>query len=162
MFRKIIIAAILFTGLLSCDKKSKSGFKYSEELVAIEKSLEPDIEATETKVERFATSGDYDSVVAAATRMEALVQKKIDEIEKKPLPKAKGVEDFKAAVMRYFGYIKGMYTTHRKWGAAGTEEEKQAELDAMQKLIEEKNDAVADMQAAQKKYADINGFKIEN
>jgi len=137
MLRKVIIAAILFTGILSCGK-SKSGFKYSEELVAIEKSLAPDIEATETKVERFATNGEYDSVVAAATRMESLVQKKIDEIDKKPLPKAKGVEDFKAAVMRYFGYIKSMYTAYKKWGAAATEEERQAELDAMQKLVEEK------------------------
>src|SRR5688572_1131035 len=99
MLKKVIIAAIFFTGLISCDTKSKSGFKYSEDLVAIEKSLVPDIEATETKVEQFANSGDYDSVVAAATRMESLVQKKIDEIEKKPLPKAKGTDAFKASVL---------------------------------------------------------------
>ncbi len=161
MFKKIIIAAILFAGLASCGK-SKSGFKYSQDIVAKERSLQPDINATETKVEKFAMSGQYDSIAAAGAHMEEVVQKKIDEINKMPLPGAKGASDFKAAVMRYFAYIKSMYTAYKDWGSASTDEVRSAELEDIQKLVDGKNEVITDMQKAQKKYAEDNGFKIEN
>ena len=51
MLKQIVIAALLFAGLSGC--KSKSAFKYSENIIAKEKSLLPDISATEKKVEKY-------------------------------------------------------------------------------------------------------------
>ncbi|MBK9568756.1 MAG: hypothetical protein IPO53_01690 [Chitinophagaceae bacterium] len=45
MFKKLLLIALLFTGLVAC--KSKGAFNYSQTIVAKEKSLEPEIRATE-------------------------------------------------------------------------------------------------------------------
>ncbi len=161
MFKKLIIAAVLFTGLMSCGK-SKSGFKYSQDIVAKERSLQPDINATESKVKEFAMNNQYDSIGVAGAHMEEVVQKKIDEINKMPLPNAKGASEFKAAVLRYFDYIKSMYSAYKQLGKAETDEARTAELENIQKLANDKNEVITDMQKAQRKYADDNGFKIEN
>ena len=42
-----------------------------------------------------------------------------------------------------------------------TDEERQKLADGLSASIEEKNDATRDMQTAQKKYAEANGFKVQ-
>jgi hypothetical protein len=160
MFKKIFIVAIVATTITACGK-SKSGFKYSQDVVAKERSLQPDIERTEGNVSRYVTMEQYDSIAYAGKQMEDIVQNKIEEIEKMPVPNAKGAADFKAAIMRYFAYIKSMYTGYKNWGSAPTPEERDAKLEDIKKLVQDKDDAISEMQAAQKKYADDNGFKIE-
>jgi len=160
MFKKIFIVAIACTAMIACGK-NKSGFKYSQDVVAKERSLQPDIERTESNVSRYVTMEQYDSIAYAGGEMENIVQKKIDEINAMPLPKAKGASDFKAAIMRYFAYIKSMYTGYKNWGSAATPEERDSKLEDIKKLVEDKDDAIREMQAAQKKYADDNNFKIE-
>ena len=123
MFKKYAIIVLVIAGMMGC--KSKSAFNFSENIVAKEKSLVPDIQATEKKVERFINAEQYDSIATAGANMEALVQTKIDEIEAMHLPDANGADNFKNASLRYFMYIKKMYTAYKDWGNAKTEEDKE-------------------------------------
>ncbi len=93
--------------------------------------------------------------------MEALVQKTIDEIKNIPVPDAKEADGFKKSTLRYFDYMKSLYTTYKNLGLAQTDEDRQEEVTRLQKLVGEKQSAINEMQAAQKKFADANGFRIE-
>lgn len=159
MLKRSWIVLVLFAGLIAC--KSKSGFKYSQDIVAKERSLEPAFQDGQTRITAYATVGNYDSVIIVAKSLEAKVQNTIDEIEKMPKPNAKGVDDFKSAIMKYFGYMKSIWTSYRKWAEAPTEEERQAELNNVTKIEGERFEVVREMQTAQRKYADQNGFKVE-
>ncbi|MBL0274237.1 MAG: hypothetical protein IPQ06_14500 [Chitinophagaceae bacterium] len=159
MFKKLLLIALLFTGLVAC--KSKGAFNYSQSIVAKEKSLEPEIRATEKNVEKYLTAAQYDSVAIAGEKMEKLVQQKIDEINALSVPKAKETENFKAATIRYFNFIKSMYAGYKNLGKAATEEDRQQVIADLQKLVSEKQAIVDEMQKAQKKFADANGFKVQ-
>ncbi|MEP6701164.1 MAG: hypothetical protein ABJA85_07605 [Bacteroidota bacterium] len=159
MLRNLFFIAILFTGLVAC--KSKSAYNYSQDIVTKERSLTPHIEETEANVGRYITANQYDSVAIAGEAMEKLVQQKIDEINALPVPKAKEADNFKAATIRYFNFIKSLYTGYKNLGKASTEEERQQVLTDLQKLVGEKPTVIADMQKAQGKYADANGFKVK-
>ena len=159
MFKKLLLIALLFTGLVAC--KSKGAFNYSQTIVAKEKSLEPEIRATEKNVEKYLTAAQYDSVAIAGEKMEKLVQQKIDEINALSVPKAKETANFKAATIRYFNFIKSMYAGYKNLGKAATEEDRQQVIADLQKLVSEKQAIVDEMQKAQKKFADANGFKVQ-
>lgn len=160
MLRKIILTAILFTSLVAC-RKAGSAFKYSQDLVAIEKSLHADIDSTEKKVGRYTDNNQYDSIVFASTGMESLLQKKMDDIDQMPMPDAKGVNEFKAEVMNYFKFLKNKYTVYRSWAAASTEAERAAALQKIQEIVDNVDAMIGKMQVAQEKYAELNGFRIK-
>lgn len=160
MRKNLFLIAILFTGLVAC--KSKSAFNYSQDIVAKERSLTADINATEDKVEKFATAQQFDSVAAVSERMENLVQKKIDEIMAMKVPKAKEADNFREAALKYFKYIKSIYTAYKEVGKAPTAEERAKLAEEMQEVAAKKEEVVSDMQKAQRKYAEANGFKVEN
>jgi len=159
MAKKLFFIALLFTGLVAC--KSKSAYKYSEDIVTKERSLTTPIETTEDKVEKYIAARQYDSIAIAGEDMEKLVQQKIDEINSMPVPDAEGADDFKTASIRYFKYIKSLYTGYKNLGEAETEEARQEVVDELQKLVKDKPSVISDMQAAQRKYADANGFKVK-
>ena len=52
-----------------------------------------------------------------------MVQEKIDEINAMKVPGAKKGEEFKTAALRYFKYIKSLYTGYKDLGKAATEEQ---------------------------------------
>lgn len=160
MIKKIIIAIAFVTGLLSCNK-TKPAFKYSQDIVAIERSLHAGIDSTEKKVERYMDAGRYDSIVSASTAMESLFQEKIDLINKMPVPQAKGVNEFKGAVMRYFEFLKSKYTAYKKWGAASTEDERTKELESIRVILNNVDAEIGKMQQSQRQYAKLNGFRIK-
>jgi len=141
--------------------KSKSAFNYSENIVKLEKSLVPDMESTEKKVEKYINADQFDSIAPAGAYMESLVQKKMDEINKIPVPRAKEADNFKRAALRYFEYIKKMYTGYKNLGNAKAGEERENVIKDLQELIEGKQAAINEMQRAQRKYAEANGFRIE-
>lgn len=159
MFKQFFLATLIITGMAGC--KSKSAFNYSEDILAIEKSLMPDIQETEKNIAEFVTAGEYDKIADAGTKMEGLVQKKIDQLESMKAPKVKEAGNFKEASLRYFKFIKKMYTGYKNWGNAGTDEEREEELNNLRDMLEDKQEVVDDMQKAQRKYADANGFKIK-
>jgi len=159
MNSKTILAGLLFLLLTGC--KSKSAFNYSEEMIKKERSLIPHIEVTESKVEKFAAKEQFDSVAAVSANMENMIQVTIDEIKSTPPPKVKEADNFKRAMLKYFQYIKSLYTNYKNWGNAETVEERDVIVLAIQKLVRDKEKVITEMQAAQRKYADVNGFKLE-
>jgi esterase/lipase len=159
MFKKFLIAILFVAGITGCN--SKSAYNYSEKIVAMEKSLLPDIEKTESSVEKFVEAEQYDSIAAAGARMEGLVEKKIKEIESMSVPKAKEAASFKEATLNYFKYIKKMYTGYKEWGNAATDEEREEKLSEIMEFLEGKQKAIDDMQKVQRKFADANGFKVQ-
>jgi hypothetical protein len=159
MVKKIIVIAIVAALFVSC--KSKSAFNYSEEIVKKERSLGPEMTIVEKNVADFLSAEKYDSVAVAGTRMEKLVQQKIDEIEAMKPPGGKEAEDFKAASIKYFKYIKGIYTNYKSIGNAGSDEERQKKYEELQEMVSDKNAVISNMQSAQKKFADAHGFKVQ-
>ena len=159
MSGKLLIAVLIIAGLTGC--KSKSAFKYNEDILAKEKSLMPDIQETEENVGRYVAADQFDSIALAGERMEGIVQKKIEEIEKMAVPKAKEAANFKDATLNYFRFIKKMYTSYKDWGNAATEEEREEELSKIREFLEGKQKAIDEMQKVQKKFAAANGFKVQ-
>ena len=160
MIKKILLGLVIVVGLVSC--KSKDAFNYSENFVKKERSLLPDITATEDNVKKFLATGDYDSIAIAGERMEKIVDAKLKEIKDEPLPSAKEAENFREAGIQYFLFIKSMYTGYKDYGNAKTTEDRDVEMDKLREIVDKKTKAIEDMQAAQRKYADANGFKLES
>ena len=71
------------------------------------------------------------------------------------------MDNFRDASIRYFEFMKSMYTGYKTYARAGSDEARNEELTKLQELLSKKDAAIRDMQTAQKKYADANGFKIE-
>lgn len=160
MLKKIFFIAAL-ASLAACDSGKKGAISYNQDLIKKEKSLQPEVITTEDNVKRYYAAQQFDSIAIAGERMEGIVQQKIDEINAMAPPKAKGVDDFKAAVIQYFKFIKNLYTDYKDFGKAETEEKRQGILNEIQKIVAQKQEALDDMQTAQRKYAEQNGFKLE-
>jgi len=162
MLKKSILIVTLVAGLVACSSKSKTARDYNNTIIAKEKKLEPEVMAVETNVKKYYDAGQFDSIAAAGEEMENKVQKAIDEINAMKVPKAKEADNFKVAVIRYFTFIKSMYTKYKEFGQADTEEKRQEILQEIQKGVGEKQGQVNDMQNAQRQFADANGFKLED
>lgn len=160
MIKKISLILLIATVIASCGGR-KAAYNYSQDIVAKERRLEPAIMSTESKIERFASERQFDSMAAVSGRMESLVQKTIDEIEGMKVPKAKQADEFKSAIMRYFKYIKKIYTSYKEVATAETQEEREKKAEELVELAKGKNDEIQRMQEMQIKYAKANGFKVE-
>jgi len=160
MIKKIFFAAVIISFFASCN--SQSAFKYSESIVKKEQALTGDITTTEDKIEGFIKEDKYDSVTAAADRMEKLVDKTLTEIKNEPAPDVKESGAFKEASIKYFSFIKSLYTGYKEMGKAPTPEARNEEIIKLQKLVSQKTDIINEMQRVQKKFAEANGFKLEN
>ena len=157
---KLLFAFILLASITSC--KSKSAYKYSQDIVSKERSLVPEMTSTEEKATTYVTAGQFDSLAILAEKMEKLVQQKIDEINAMPVPDAKEVDQFKNSSLDYFKFIKSLYTSYKELGNASSDEERQEVLTDLQSILNNKFKVAGEMQAAQKKYADANNFKVES
>lgn len=159
MFKHLLFIAVLFTGLIAC--KSKSAANYSQELVALERPFSLIINSAEEKIGEYVAAEKFDSIAIAGADLENQVQKKIDEINAIPLPKAKEADNLKAAMLRYFTLIKSLSTGYKNYGLAKTDDERQQIANEQQKLVEEETSMISVLQSIQKKYAEANGFKIK-
>jgi phospholipase/lecithinase/hemolysin len=161
MLKKLIIFIAIITGFAACNPRGKSAANYNNSIIEKENSLQPDVEATENNVAKYFNAANYDSIAVAGERMEGIVQKKIDEINAMPTPDAKNIGSFKAAVIEYFRFIKSLYTDYKEYGLADTEEKRmQVALD-IQKIVNRKQEALDDLQSAQRKFAEANGFRLQ-
>jgi len=160
MLKKLTFALILLISIASCNSKKKA-FDYSENFVKKENSLLSDITATEDKVARYITLEQFDSIAIAGEKMEQLVESKIQEVKKEPAPDVKEAENFKEACIKYFAFIKSMYTSYKEFGRATDETEREKAKAKVIELANGKQAAMNSMQTAQKKFADANGFRLE-
>ena len=161
MLKRIIIITALFAGITACNSKSKSARDYNNNIIAEERSLQPEEQTIEDNVKKYYDAGQYDSIALAGGHMEEVVQKSIDEIDALPVPKTNGVEIFKAAVIQYFKFFKSIYTIYKEYGLAGTDERRTEIMTELQKLTSQKQEVVNDLQRAQRKYAGDNNFRME-
>ena len=159
MFKHLLFIAVLFTGLIAC--KSKSAANYSQELVALERPFSLIINSAEEKIGEYVAAEKFDSIAITGADLENQVQKKIDEINAIPLPKAKEADNLKAAMLRYFTFIKSLSTGYKNYGLAKTDDERQQIANEQQKLVEEEPSMISGLQSIQKKYAEANGFKVK-
>lgn len=160
MIKNIFITVIAIFSLGAC--KYNNAFKYSEDFVASEKKLIPNIERTENSVERYIDKGHYDSIVFVSEKMEMQIDSLIVTLKAKPAPDAKLGEKFKADVVRYFIFLKSIYTSYKNYGKATTDEGRNEELKKMQQIASKKEEVIKAVQQSQSEYAKENGFKIEN
>jgi len=160
MLKKLIFGALVLAGLASCGSK-KTAFNYSENFVKKEQALLPHITSTENSVERFVGAGQYDSIAVAGEKMEGLVDEALQEVKKAPAPDVKEGENFKEACLKYFAFIKSMYTGYKDFGKAATQADREVVKTRLLEIINGKADAMSAIQTAQKKFADANGFKLE-
>ena len=157
---KILILIAITIGLVSCS--SKSAFKFSETIVAKEKSLEPELVKTENEVTKFSTAGQFDSMAAVSEKMERLVDDKLNEIKDLKAPNVKYSEEFKKDAIDYFSYMKSVYTSYAKYAKAESDDTREQEMKHLQDIVSKKNDVIKKMRDSQKKFADANNFKIKD
>ena len=156
----IIVAVALLATVSGC--KSKSAFDYSEKIVKLERDLGPDIEMADEKMAKFLETQKYDSVVLISTRMEGLVDEKLTQIKTMAPPSVAKADNFKSAAIRYFSFMKNMYTAYKTFASQTSEEEREKERQNLVDLAAKAEAAVKEMQGAQKEYADANNFKIKD
>lgn len=150
---------ILMTVLFSC--KSKTAFDYSQQIVKMETELAADIAIADKKVSKFLDAEQNDSAVIIAQQMEDMADKKLKEIQNLDAPNVDEAENFKKEAVRYFSYIKAIYTSFNKFTMATTDEAKETERSKLVKIVNEKDEATKALQVAQQKFATANNFKIE-
>jgi hypothetical protein len=159
MIKKITTALLIICMLASC--KGREALKFNQDFVAKEKSLEADIKSTEASVGEFAKEMKYDSIGVMGERMESKVAKIITELKAAPAPDAEQGEKFKVDVIKYFEYIKSIYTTYKELGKATNDEARGIIMGDLETILGKTNEALEKIQTSQKEYAKANGFKLE-
>ncbi|MEI9947241.1 MAG: hypothetical protein WDN26_23870 [Chitinophagaceae bacterium] len=150
----------LVVALTGC--KSKSAMNFSNKIVGFEQDLGPAMIRTDEEVSKYYQEQNFDSAAAVSERMENLVGSKIEAIEKLETPAIDGAEDFKKSSLKYFSYIKSIYTTYRRYAEETDERAKEEARLKLLKTVGSKDEAIDDMQRAQQKFAKAAGFKIED
>jgi hypothetical protein len=150
---------LLLVGFLSC--KSKTAFEYSEAIVKMGNDLSADIAKADLKVSEYLDAKKTDSAIMMTTQMESLADGKLKEIQNLEAPKVKEGENFKKEAIRYFSYIKSIYTCLNRLTMAATDEQKKIERDRLAKIIKDKKEVTDAMQEAQRIFAAANNFSID-
>jgi hypothetical protein len=154
-----VSAALVLIVMISC--KSKTAFDYSQAIVKMENELSAELEKVDSKVAEYIEAKNTDSAIMMTRQMETLAEGTLKEIQELQAPKVKEGENFKKAAVRYFSYIKSIYTSFHRLTMAATDEQKEIERERLAKIIKDKKDATDAMQEAQRKFAAANDFRIE-
>ncbi len=159
MKRNIVLAALALILMISC--KSKPAFDYSETIVKMENDLAAAIAKADLKVTEYLSSQKKDSAILMSQQMESLADIALKKIQQLEAPKVKEGDNFKKEAVRYFSYIKSIYTSFNKFTRATTDEQKEIERERLGKIIKDKKEATEAMQEAQRKFAAANDFRIQ-
>lgn len=160
MLKNIIYVVMVLISFASCSDKKKA-FDYSQSFVNKEKSLVIEITNTEANVERYINYKQFDSIAMAGEKMEQIVDNRLQEIKKERVPDVEEAQNFREACIKYFEFIKSMYTGYKEFGRAIDDTEREKAKAKVVMLANSKQTAMIAMQTAQKKFADANGFRIE-
>lgn len=155
---QILAAALLLAAMISC--KSNPALDYSEAIVKMEKELSADIARVDQKVAEYIDAQKTDSAGIMTQQMEQLVENKLQEIRKLEVPKVKDGDNFKKEVIRYFSYLKSIYTSFHRLTIATTAEQKEIERRRLSDIVKERKEAAGAMLEAQRKFAAANDFRI--
>jgi len=153
-----LLAASLLTIMISC--KSKKAFDYSEAIVRMEAELSADIAEADQKLTEYLNAQKLDSAILMSRQMEALAESKLKEVQKMNVPEVVEGDNFKRAAIRYFSFIKSIYTSFKKFTIATTDAEKEKERKKLTRIIAEKKEITEAMQKAQQRFAAANDFTV--
>lgn len=153
-----IVAVILLATITGC--KSKTAFNYSEKIVKLERDLGPEIAKTEKQMAKFLETQAYDSVISISSHMENMVESKLEIIRNTQAPTVPEADNFKKAAIRYFTYMKSIYSAYKNYASQTEEEGREKARQEWANVAEQGDDEVNSMQMAQRKYAKANNFKI--
>ena len=140
--------------------KSKIAIEYNNMVVENQKSLGNAMVVAEPQLKNYFASFEYDSIVTVSNRLEVKIDSILQEIKKKPAPKADQGENFKNVALKYFDYMKSIYTSYKNYGLQTTPEGRQIEREDMSMVLSQEDKMIADMQEAQMIFAKDNNFKI--
>lgn len=133
--------------------------KFNEQIVLLEESLEEPLLKAEAEIKVRSEKADFTGMAQSAKAMEDTVSKKISEI-KKIAAVGKGGEDFKTVAVRYFEYIKSIYTSYRNIAEAKTEEARVEATKKMNDVLNSQPAVLSNLQTSQQKYATDNNFVV--
>ena len=159
MLKKLSFAVLILACLAGC--KGKAAFNYNQDFVKKESALEPDISSTESKVSEYMAAEQWDSIAVAGEKMEKLICDLVKDIKDKPAPDVTEGQNFKDAGIRYFEFMKSMYTVYKDYGHESTQEGRDSQLQRLKDLAGNKEVDIKHIQDAQQRFAEENGFKIE-
>src|SRR5262245_51660918 len=128
-----LLAILLLVSIVSC--QSKSAFDYSEAIVRMERELSADIAEADQKLLSYMDEKKSDSAIMMSRHMEDLAEDKLNEVEEMKAPLVNEGDNFKKSAIRYFTYIKSIYTAFRKFTMAESATEKEKERKKLAKII---------------------------
>ena len=155
----LIGLAFLLVSILSC--KSKPAFDYSESVVSIERSLGPALISSQKKIIESFQENRMDTILAVSRRVVGIIDGKIEEIKSLKLPDVKEGENFRSATLRHFTNLRNAYAGYGQIAMQPTDEAKEAERQKVLRIEQEGRISLGEMQRAQRKYAEANGFKVK-
>lgn len=169
---KNLLIALFVTSLISCgnNKTNKeaepanaeagkvyTAVQLNERIMALENSLGEPMLKAEAEIKARSDNNNVAGVIQSAKAMEDSVQLRVDEI-KKLSPVGVGGEDYKVVAVRYFEYLKSIYTTYKEIAEAKDDNVKIEKAKQMQSIVASQPAVLANLQQAQQKYAADNGF----
>ena len=160
MLRNSLLVLLLALTLISC--KTKIALNFNQEVVNKEQILLPDITLTEEKIGKYFKHQQYDSISIAGEKMAQKIQKAMDEIKALHTPDIAEAENFKAAYLRYFVFMKSAYTTYESYGKETTDEGRNLKVEELQTIVSRRQTITKEVLSAQKKFAVANGLKLES
>jgi hypothetical protein len=145
--------------LVSC--KSKTAFDYSQQIVKMETDLAADIAIADKKVSKFLATNQNDSAAIITLQMEELAENKLKEVQRLEAPNVDEADNFKKEAVRYFSYLKNIYTSFNKFTMATSDDAKETARQKLASIVDDKEEIAKALQIAQQKFATANNFRIE-
>lgn len=153
----LILMACL--GMISC--KPGKAFDYSQSIVKIETDLAADLGVADKKVSYHLENNNNDSAAVYARQMEDMARQSLRKVEDLDMPDVAEAENFRREAIRYFSYITSIYESLNKLTSATNDTEVDAERQRLADIVSRKEQATNTLQAAQRKFAEANNFRIE-
>ena len=134
---------------------------YNDKIVGEQRKLAQSMDEEAPELKNYFVNYEYDSIVSVANRMEARISTIINEVNETPVPNVSQGENFKKASLRYFNYMKDIYTAYKNYGMQTTPDGREIQMQVIEKMTSGEDQVIADMQKAQQIFGKNNGFKIK-
>lgn len=141
--------------------KSNNAFDYSEAIVKIESEFAAEMLVSDKKATFYTDAGRYDSAAIITQQMEDFAAEKLEQVRDLKAPNVAEGENFKQAAVRYFTYLKTIYSSFNKLTKATSDADREGERQRLARIVRDKDDATRSLQAAQQKFAAANNFRVE-
>lgn len=129
----------------------------NEKIMDLENSLAEPMLKAEAEIKARGDNGNIEGVIQSAKAMEDTIQLRLTKL-KGLSTVGVGGEDFKTATVRYFEYLKSIYTTYKEIAQAKDDNAKTEKRKQMETILSSQQAVMVNLQQTQQKYAADNGF----